>query len=90
MVDDPGAMSAPEPTPEELASAFDCGSWAAVRSLVVVLHKRGILDAEAFEDLLGEMAAVHLGHGERGEVHRAEAVQIAAEELAGLVRPLPE
>ena len=75
------------PAAEELASAFDCGSWAAVLSLIKVLREEGVLDEPAFGKLLNGMRAISTEHSVRGETQRAEAVNIALHDVAASAVP---
>lgn len=76
------ADAAREPEPHELASSFDAGTWAAVRSLIKVLRNAGVLDVQRFGELCEEMLKVEQQHRDRGETQRAEDVHLAAKMVA--------
>lgn len=78
----------PKPTPAEMTSAFDCGTWAAIRSLMAVLRQKNILDMGDFAAVLEGMLAVAKEHADKGEVQREAAVREAAEDLSFLSDPI--
>lgn len=80
-------LLAKEPAPDELQSAFDCGSWAAIRALVTVLRRNGTLDQIAFADVCEEMLKIQKEHTDHGETARAEAVQLAVQDIALIASP---